>query len=1067
VTKRKWTDPPASWKAAKIEDVVCAYRKAKADAFFEHTQTAAEDFATFEADDLITTLRSFHQQLVGLKTSQVSQFVLGLLDLDPSRVELVPKKLKANPPEKADGHMYFSDAERASRHQLSGGGTLSFRTHMPLSVKFRIMSALWINWVGHRYDAQLDRSAYGSRVRRLAGHVLDGGDRTVGQYHLHAPGSFEPYFYPYKRWRDAGLNRVRSALKEDEAVIVLTLDLKSYYHNIDPTFIHKHPYTDVIKSDLSEGQAVATSLGKALCSSYQAITTVANAAIGNNAPDNGSNMLGVPLGDAAARIMANVLLGPWDRRVQETLTPLFYGRYVDDMFLVMKDGTIHSGEQSTFDIIEHVAAKLNDDQRKYIVGGEDSSGDWKVQIEHAGKSKLLFQSSKSRCFMLQGQAGLDMLDAVESEIRDLSSERRLLPDPDFLEDSTSARVLSAAGTPSVEPDSFGRAEGLSVKRLGWSVQMKNAETLAHDLPPSEWRSQRQQLYRFAENHIFSPLAVMNQFHSLSRVLGLAVSLGDWGAARRLADHVDGSLGRLFSATTAALKFEINGVEPPDPHSEKYRHRLRRAMRRVCRDAVVRSWPWSDNDIMHPKDNDAKDVEGLLDWCNDEDNGGIPQEAIRSVMETDCARDPYRTWHNTTRFRGREPSEKELWEEPQVRSQFIVGDASTTSRAEKLVEFLQATADNSKRVNKGSEESLLPFAFATRPYRPDELPLLAEACAVPKGKKGDRPLHVLAGYTYALRGTWVLPHALEPHEHPGDHCPIIRIELGNRPRSKVKVAVANWQVSDAQWAKSAAEVPDHSRARYRRFAVLINAVLKLEAEERPDYLVLPELAVPKKWIESASSRLLAHGISLIAGVEYQSRKDGEVVNAVRLVLTDGRLGYSSAVQLEHHKSQPSLDEGKELREKHGRQFVADEKHARRVYDHDSFAFGLLICSELQNLDHVNALRGAVDAIIVPSWNKDLKTYAPLVEATSFAVHSYIVYVNNGAYGDCRVRAPFKVDYSQDVCRIKGGENCYVAIAEVDIEALRRFQTRHISGDGKFKPVPDGYKIAEFRELKPAE
>lgn len=83
-----------------------------------------------------------------------------------------------------------------------------------------------------------------------------------------------------------------------------------------------------------------------------------------------------------------------------------------------------------------------------------------------------------------------MLDSIEKEIYELSSEHRLMPSPDQLEDSTAARVLSAAGSVGEQADTLRRADGLTIRRLSWSLQLRHVETLARDLPPSEWVKQR-------------------------------------------------------------------------------------------------------------------------------------------------------------------------------------------------------------------------------------------------------------------------------------------------------------------------------------------------------------------------------------------------------------------------------------------------------------------------------------------------------------------------------------------------------------------------------------------------
>ncbi|MBF0244019.1 MAG: hypothetical protein HQL31_01935 [Planctomycetes bacterium] len=125
--------------------------------------------------------------------------------------------------------------------------------------------------------------------------------------------------------------------------------------------------------------------------------------------------------------------------------------------------------------------------------------------------------------------------------------------------------------------------------------------------------------------------------------------------------------------------------------------------------------------------------------------------------------------------------------------------------------------------------------------------------------------------------------------------------------------------------------------------------------------------------------------------------------------------------------------------------------------------------LLNIEHLARYRGLVDAIIIPSWNQDLKTFSPTVESAAFSTHSYIIYCNNGKYGDVRIRTPRAIDYQQDVCRTRGGINQYIIVSEIELDSLRMFQTRHeMSEDNKeWKPTPDGFKIAAYRESRPAK
>ena len=60
-----------------------------------------------------------------------------------------------------------------------------------------------------------------------------------------------------------------------------------------------------------------------------------------------------------------------------------------------------------------------------------------------------------------------------------------------------------------------------------------------------------------------------------------------------------------------------------------------------------------------------------------------------------------------------------------------------------------------------------------------------------------------------------------------------------------------------------------------------------------------------------------------------------------------------------------------------------------------------------------------------------------------------------YGDSRIRAPFKERHERDVLRVKGGATDYCVIGEINIHALREFQSSYRSSAKGFKPVPDGF------------
>lgn len=77
----------------------------------------------------------------------------------------------------------------------------------------------------------------------------------------------------------------------------------------------------------------------------------------------------------------------------------------------------------------------------------------------------------------------------------------------------------------------------------------------------------------------------------------------------------------------------------------------------------------------------------------------------------------------------------------------------------------------------------------------------------------------------------------------------------------------------------------------------------------------------------------------------------------------------------------------------------------------------------------------------------------------------IYLNHRQISDSCIRAPFKDSWKRDVLLAKGDVTEYCVIGEIDVQALRQFQSSHRSRGKPFKPVPDGFEIYIGRKVLP--
>ncbi|WP_308388516.1 RNA-directed DNA polymerase [Acidithiobacillus sp. AMEEHan] len=1049
------------WSDLSLTELFYAFRKAKADCYFERSLFVAREFVDYES--------TLPTRLTGLLERLQTGQIIDVLTENLGEPHLVAKKLSAKP--KTDkkipnGHGFFSNPDRAFQHLcVTHDLTPEFRLVGNFPVEMHILSALWINLVGHKFDAALTKSAYGNRLRRYRPE-LGSPEGTLGPYHTEAIGSFYPYFVPYRQWRERGLKAIRQELEADRSVIAITMDLNSYYHRIAPAFMKGKCFHDYAKIELTPWEKAFTSdFADALVAwSDRALAKLVE--LGCEPKQSDVPLVGgLPIGLSISRVVSNALLIGLDREIEQQLSPVYYGRYVDDIFIVLRD----PGDVVDFPKLQKFIAKRTS---SFPPPRKDQENIY-LQLPGAyqGETTLLLQQSKQKVFFLDGQGGLDLLDSIESQIRSVSSERRLMPNPDNLESMAAAKVLAAAGQASEEADTLRKADGLSVRRLGWSVLLRAVEILSRDLRPDDWKTERRKFYQFALNHILRPDKIFDHLDYLPRLLSLAVALKDWPDAKRLFDAALAALTQVERVTIECIRVNGHDIKVPERGLQTEWESVRDGVRKSAADAISRSLRWGKRKGgLQPLPKVAFELCEAVGLLGKEDDLESVSLAIR---EADWAKVSYKDHLHRDATRQR----------PAVSGEDYL--AKCYDCLDDLSDFLRRSKTNGDlstfRVHPraglsatGSEAiSFLPYLFPTRPYSTEEVSLFLPQECVLLGKDGDKhaPTRNWARYVRALRGVWVWESLLDPGtQEPSEANPndINLAILGGKSHKPVLLGISSLLTSDDTWKAAASGRSDLSRSRYKRIEDVVNQAIK--ASPKPTHLLLPELSLPERWLGTVTGLLRDSGISLIAGLDYHVAERTIHSEAV-LVLADDRLGFPAFVRVHQPKTLPAPGEDFLLQRDFGKRWTLfpGDRSAKPVYLHKGFAFGVLVCSELQNVQHRLNFQGAVDCMMVLSWNQDLETFSALVESASLDVHAYVALVNNRRFGDSRVRAPEKTNHKRDVCRLRGGENEHVVVVNVDIHNLREFQSRANrwpDEDDPFKPVPEGFRIHAYRMSIPS-
>ena len=1013
-----------------LHEMLLAYRKVKTEIWWMKSIPSLKLLVEYERD-LENNLESLRQQIQQGFPEGISKEFLG-------SVVTLPKKLKAKEPpkdaEKSKIHFTeLSDKKASRKRQSEQWSDLECRVMAIPSIDFQVLGVLWTMREGGDWDAQRSTACRANVMRRQylpddESEYPETESSLRGPINKKYPGVFKPYFHAYKNWRNDGLKKAEQALKNGQRIFALTLDLQRYYHQIDVSCLRN-------LRPVSEGDRITEAFYCAL-EAWQKEHGEPARTDDNKSESEQNPRRGIPVGLIASAVVGNAILQPLDEAIEEHLSPIYYGRYVDDLFLVFSlNGNFCDGEA----ILEEL--------KKLMERGTD--GEPRLKRDKATntlsfdckkiwcKSVLTCKAEKQRLFLLEGQPGADLLKVIDSDLREQRSEWRMVPeldqdDDDWLKESLVASQDAAEGATTLR-----RADGLSIRRLGVAVALRKLEAIERfGLESSQWKKQRQAFYEMARTHIFTLTGLCDFWPKLPALFGLVFANEDWDAANKF-------LTQLIEIKEIYWKLSKSNE----------------------RDGCLSKW--------------------LVLM--------IQEELMRSCPKVPTSKEALRFFERFEKNFGPVLYESENLEERiqefQKRDLDRIGfrgSARVRNRLESRLKRLKCSnltdAIEASEVFLNNSEGNIPvenhrwLIFPTRPLGEIEISLAYPEAAFSTNE--------MQKCLYAIRGQERkrLPTALETHEEntsltetskaPSRKPPKIHRYKSGFIGDKIRVAIANFKTEDNSWISRVRGNPDLSISRLSRLLILaddfLRAIKQHSWQEKPLYFVLPELSIPSEWIIELAGYFSKAGVSLIAGAEYeQGYAEREVINPAYLFLSHKNLGYPSTWGIRQIKTRPAPAEAQILWQENEISLARQDIQELPTYVHGDFHFGVLICSELTDAEVQYHFRGHVDAMFCLEWNPDIDTFDGLVRAATQTVHCFLIQVNNRNYGDSRIRAPGKKSYERDLARIHGGIHDSFVVGELTLEKLRNFQRRvhsDLNDDAPYKPLPSGYNPSDFPRLK---
>lgn len=1002
-----------------IEELLIAYRNVKNDLFYEKGHNNLLKLAEFESD-LLNNIKVLQDNLNTLNIDYFKSSIF-LGSYDYILKEIIHKENKNNK------LIYFSDT--GIDYEKEKIKDVKFRYIGNHSVEFHIISSLWINKVGAYLEKRLNTNCYGSRlINNTLTNIASFQNVDLENFNVSIntkPGNFKPYQRDYKNWQNNAIKAIDECIKNGKSLVVLTADIEKFYHAISPTFITDTHFLDFIcNKELNTAQIEFNTFFIGLLEEWSKLNVKQ---IPNNVKKNRNN-LGIPIGLSASKVIGNLFLAFFDQKILNELAPIFYGRYVDDIILVIENTKKfkNSGE-----IWSHLKARIKE------IGLNNTKNNTSPSVAtytspFGHKDVVRFGHSKQKIFVLDSNSGSAIVETIKNALNESSSEWRLLPDSEDEIEELNKQITTANANPDAQIDSLRMSDGLSIQRLKFSISIRNFEAMVEISPEFLWKNSLEKFLNLCTNHIISPLHFNTYYKFYPRIIGLAIK----------AKKIDYALN-ILKKFESSWKLVINKLKAMD---KDLAHKAWQTFNESIKEAIISNLFFSETNT----EKEIKLLSKYLELSIDDlrkysknlflsDLHSIP---FKYVLLNRIDSDKIKTTHGGYFDLSNILNHMSHYERDLMKS------------------FMKSVVGIEKFKKRLPNASL----FYTRTFNTLEITSLIKDWSTSENKISELNKYLKLFSIPPINIGFIDESNIKNSNQ-------IKIDFKNDIKlNNPTIALTSFETDEISWiANVRDDNPQPKNDRFNRLFKLINEVISCGREV--DYIVFPELSIPRHLLWYISLKLKSKGISLIAGIEYEKEEitvesniKGYVSNQLAFILTTFNGVYHDQVLIIQEKAIPAFHEERELFDVGGK-IMKPNNINKYIFKHNSFFFSGLICNELLNIDYRQPLRGEIDALFVVEWNKDIDMYDPIVSATSNDLHCFVVQVNNRKYGDTRLRGPYKESYERDKVRIRGGDIDYFVLATVQIKELREFQRNHRSPSKPFKPTPTGFKISpERRKLK---
>jgi hypothetical protein len=897
-----------------------------------------------------------------------------------------------------DNGLFLSNITSSEDYEVS---KLNYLIEAP--AELHIIEILWCLVVAPALEQDLSKDCYGNRLSEAAIAFNDGF--TFGTESTKSE-VFKRYFEQYSAWRDKALECATEISKSGENTAFLSLDLKSYFYEIDIDFKEIRKKTSEFCDE--EIAPFAQKLNDALEKIYTHYYLKIQTDLAVTHPGSAAKK-GLPVGLASSAVIANWYLREFDKAISTNVRPEYYGRYVDDILIVFKELLIKGTNQIELFISDYLAGLIEKSGEDYVVKVDNNY----LPLQRDKLILQYFDKDHSR-------AGLEVF---KKEIEERSSAFRFLPEDhiddeldkfayDILYDGSANKLRSVVGLAENETElSRYLSSHITAHRLSKldkkDVVIPQLKVFFNGINTITYSRLWEKVYQYGV--ILNRPSFVIDFYKMV-VAETAkinfVSANDSIAEERIASLSKRLINDLEYYNELALSLCL-GLLDTTPYERLTMPEFPSNIDEIL-DLSIDKWPTSEG------------LSGLSLFAFHKKLNPY----VRNFRKANMIRHNLVAWPlaNFTGFNGN------------------------------LVE-------DTKFLNSDTFE-LLPKSLKLSPrfIHFDEFQLFKLNTTLNKGIDLSRwQEESIADYA-GLSGWQDIGVKFEIcNESSNESLSVEHLRVGEKVKPQaIKLALGNTQVyeNDIENSLRKDKSPNTSFSRQLNLFHLLNSALK----EKADLFVLPEVSIPVSWLPFMVSYARRHQIGMVFGLEHWV-VNGKAYNLLIEALPY-KLGnkYNSCVvtaRVKNHYAPAELEILDSLRLTAANTSLKPKDYYHRV-SWKGISFATYNCFELSDIAHRSVFKSEIDLLVACVWNKDTNYYQHILESAVRDLHCYVVQSNTSQYGGSCVLRPTKTE-SKTMLYVKGGENSSVLTVEIDIEGLRTFQFKSKpNSKDKFKHLPPGFE-----------